>query len=227
MNTQPVEKQVKREDGLLDVVSIFDTIQGEGPFAGTPAVFIRMAGCNLSSTCRGCDTDYTSGRHMTVVKGILNAVSIHKRKLVVLTGGEPFRQEIGPLCSDLLLNGYKVQIETNGTLWNPGMPGGVHITCSPKTSQINKQVRNRVRSWKYIVEEGKIDPTDGLPTSSLGGLTPPYRPFAGVSRDSIFIQPFDSGDNTRNRANLEAAVQTCLQHGYRLSLQMHKIVNLP
>ena len=52
LNVQPPEKQVSRSDGFLDVVSVFKTIQGEGPFAGTPAIFVRTAGCNLF--CPNC-----------------------------------------------------------------------------------------------------------------------------------------------------------------------------
>jgi 7-carboxy-7-deazaguanine synthase len=52
----PVRKQELTEDGSLDVVDIFPTIQGEGPNAGRPAVFVRLWGCNL--TCSFCDTDF-------------------------------------------------------------------------------------------------------------------------------------------------------------------------
>ena len=53
-NGQPIEKVQRTFDGTLEVHSIFKTIQGEGPFCGTPAVFIRLAGCNLQ--CPWCDT---------------------------------------------------------------------------------------------------------------------------------------------------------------------------
>ena len=61
-NTQPAEKQVKSSGLILAINSIFYTIQGEGPFAGSPAVFVRLAGCNLQ--CPMCDTEYTSRQQM-------------------------------------------------------------------------------------------------------------------------------------------------------------------
>ena len=69
MNQQAPEKQQLRGDGLLAVHSIFYTIQGEGPFAGETAVFVRLAGCNLQ--CPLCDTDYTSDRRMVGPMGLV------------------------------------------------------------------------------------------------------------------------------------------------------------
>ena len=117
VNKQPAEKQ-HLTDFTVEVHSIFDTIQGEGPFAGSPAVFIRLTGCNLQ--CQFCDTEYTSVREaITPVEALNRVKAAHgdsPRGLVVLTGGEPFRQNISPLCAALLHAGYHVQIETNGTM---------------------------------------------------------------------------------------------------------------
>ena len=103
MNTQDPEPRIL--NALLQVHSIFHTIQGEGPFAGTPAVFIRLAGCNLK--CPGCDTEYTSKRKEMTVAQILDAiyeVSSITTKLVVITGGEPFRQDLTRLLNALTEN---------------------------------------------------------------------------------------------------------------------------
>ena len=70
LNTQPIEKRHHKVD--LEVHSIFYTIQGEGPFCGTPAVFIRLAGCNLQ--CPSCDTNYTSKRRTMTAEEIVNEV---------------------------------------------------------------------------------------------------------------------------------------------------------
>ena len=91
INIQPIEKYVQAENKMLDVHSIFYTIQGEGPFTGCPAVFVRLAGCNLK--CPGCDTDYTSNRTPMTAEQILNKILelASPATLVVITGGEPFR----------------------------------------------------------------------------------------------------------------------------------------
>lgn len=231
MNTQPIEKPVEGTTHL-SVVDIWDTIQGEGPFAGMPSVFVRLAGCNLQ--CPACDTDYTTGRKHIEVEALIRDIRAlagrsdiqHPRKLVVITGGEPFRQDIRPLVHGLLPRGFKVQIETNGTLYPAGLRSEAFIVCSPKTPGINPAIGRRAKAWKYVVEEGKIDPRDGLPTSALGMPRPPARPPMGVKPEDIYVSPMDAQDADRNKVNTEAAVESCLKFGYRLSLQTHKLVGL-
>lgn len=130
MNNQPITK--KSEIDGYKVVEVFDSLQGEGRFIGTPATFIRFAGCNLN--CQFCDTDYTNNATDATLEQLLKMVS---RELVVLTGGEPMLYDLKPLCDELVSIGHKVQIETNGTINIVGLPGEVHITCSPKTQKIN------------------------------------------------------------------------------------------
>lgn len=95
------------------VNEIFKTIQGESTWAGLPCTFVRLTGCNLR--CSYCDTAYAyhEGSEMTAMQ-IAEAVDAMGIKLVTLTGGEPFVQEIQCLVTLLLDKGYKVLIETNG-----------------------------------------------------------------------------------------------------------------
>ena len=149
MNTQPILKQNLLPDGALSVHSIFSSVQGEGPFVGQPAVFVRLHGCNLQ--CPLCDTNYsypcaftkpTPQTLTSTVSALCGAAT-----LVVITGGEPFRQNLTPFVNALLDQGFRVQIETNGTLFlprgngeDPGFPYyRVTIVCSPKTGKINKK----------------------------------------------------------------------------------------
>lgn len=229
LNTQPIEKQSECKDGTVEVVAIWETIQGEGPFAGEPALFIRLAGCNLQ--CPLCDTDYTSGRQKlspremaVVVKGI------RQSGLVVLTGGEPFRQSIAPAVGELLQAGFRVQIETNGTLWPADRQfsglwfhHSLTVVCSPKTPKVHAEFAHHVNAWKYVVQAGQIHPDDGLPMSVLGAPMHVARP---LNRQPVYIQPLDEGDAEKNAENMRAAADVCLKYGYRLSLQLHKIVGL-
>lgn len=222
MNNQPTEKRTDSQD--LDITEIFFTIQGDGPFSGHRAVFIRLAGCNLQ--CPACDTNYTHGRYMISVDEIIDHVN-HRAdgnvELVVITGGEPFRQDILKLCIGLRNCGYAIQIETNGTFPPPeGLPEDIKIVCSPKTTRINSRMRPRVTSFKYLIDD--YTNKDGLPYRVLGNKT---QMVARPSGDSeIYIQAADYDDIVMNRRNQATAIKSCLDHGYIFQVQIHKLIGL-
>lgn len=229
-NLQMVEKQVDRLDDRLQVVEVWKTIQGEGPYVGERAVFIRLAGCNLK--CTLCDTDYTSVRDVSLVETlILRVNTLCPNGLVVITGGEPFRQNLSSLVYELIYQNYKVQIETNGTLAPLGYLGGggtnATIVCSPKTPIIDGRVDKMVGYFKYVMEAMAVDRDDGLPTSVLGMNIRPYRPQANFPKERIFVNPVDCGEEFQNKANLAACVESCMKYGYRLGVQLHKIIGMP
>lgn len=236
MNNQPIEKRVLHDDGIIQVHSIFKTIQGEGPFCGVPCVFVRLAGCNLQ--CPACDTDYTSTRREMGPYEILAEVNELWRTdgwrpgLVVITGGEPFRQPLAHLFSVLMRNGYYVQVESNGTLqppaWDyrldPSKRFGVYIVCSPKTGKLHPDIVASACALKYVVRAGQVD-VDGLPFNALDMRHRPMRPPEGWDRP-IYIQPLDSKDDVENAAHQSEAVASCLRHGYTLQLQIHKLIGV-
>lgn len=99
----------------LKVNEIFYSIQGESSYAGLPCIFIRLAGCNL--LCSYCDTTYayTIG-HMMTIEDIILEVEEFSCPLVTITGGEPLIQKYTPaLINNLLVKGYHLLIETNGS----------------------------------------------------------------------------------------------------------------
>ena len=240
MNLQPIEKLAYRNDGLLEVHSIFNTIQGEGPFTGQNAVFVRLAGCNLA--CPKCDTDYTSERSLLHPSDIVGAVEGYDpaNKLVVITGGEPFRQDITELVLKLISAKYNVQIETNGTLpppsayfqdfcqFYPGM-GRCFIVCSPKTGNVHKSLHPLICAYKYVKSAGETmyAPNDGLPAQALDHIASPYlaRPHVGF-KGPIYIQPCDDQDEEKNSLNLKSCVTAVMEHGYTLQLQVHKLISM-
>lgn len=229
MNLQQIEGQNRHPRGILEIHSIFYTIQGEGPFSGCPAIFIRLAGCNLQ--CPGCDTDYTSERHLVGPQGLLELLTeIHPtEKLVVITGGEPFRQNLTPAVEKLLAAGYHVQLESNGTLYQPGFPyDRVTLVVSPKTAKLNKALtehRNAIHSLKYVAEAGSVSIDDGLPILALGNLVEPQvaRPPAEFS-GRVYLHGMDSKDDDKNAENQKIAVDSSLQHGYTFGIQLHKLI---
>lgn len=227
-NSQPIEKQVLDIGGSLVVHSIFDTIQGEGPFAGHAAIFIRLAGCNLQ--CPMCDTDYAVGSRQSVIGIIEELERFQRRKLIVITGGEPFRQNIAPLVRRLSQAGYQVQVETNGTLYVPGPWDDPRVTvvCSPKAGQVNGNLEKQIKALKYVLNAEAVDPNDGLPTSVLGRDSKVYRPNTKLERRPIvYVQPADEKDPQKNAANLAATLHSVSTFGYVLCLQLHKIIGVP
>lgn len=223
----PIRKQELRTDGLLWVQEVFRTIQGEGPLAGRPAVFIRLSGCNLA--CKFCDTEFESGEMVQADAVETEAWRLAhgwKRPLFVLTGGEPFRQDIRYLVRRLLQTG-DVQIETAGTLWLDNFPIEAQIVVSPKTGKLHERFPGIVRDWKYIIRAGELDPEDGLPMFSPQTGVKQRLARAIHAEQQVWVQPCDDHELMRNKENLEAAKESALKFGYRLSLQQHKILELP
>jgi organic radical activating enzyme len=237
LNQQKPESKAYYSDGSLDVIGRpWYTIQGEGPFAGRPAVFCRLAGCNLQ--CPACDTDYTSNRKRLSDYDLVTACYDASPKktaladLFVITGGEPFRQNLGPFVRELLHYGCQVQIETNGTYFPddemfPLAAGNLTIVCSPKTPQVNDRLKPWIKALKYVLDAEHVDPNDGLPLTTLGNEVGVCKPWPGFEGE-VFLQPKDEGGHPdENKDHTQAVVQSCLKYGYRCSLQMHKILGVP
>jgi organic radical activating enzyme len=236
INLQPIEK-IQRNDGTsLDIHSIFLTIQGEGPFTGQPAVFVRLAGCNLQ--CPSCDTDYTNGRREMFVEKVLEAVhhsirNLNHKPLVVITGGEPFRQNIHLFCALLVNHGFRVQIETNGTasptLFAQDSPvwSKLTIVCSPKAGRINPWILEHAACIKYVMSHDSVSEKDGLPILALNHSAAPT-----VARSDkfpphqIYLQPMDAKDPATNKLNIDACVASCQKYGYTFQLQTHKFMGV-
>lgn len=230
LNRQKAEGHTSDPKGNLDVVKVFSTIQGEGPFAGTPAIFVRLAGCNVQ--CPVCDSDYTSDRKMYTPLELFQAVIdtnawLPKIPLVVITGGEPFRQNFIPFLNTLSPSRVAaVQIETNGLLWQDSFPSTKYppfVVCSPKGPNIHAALRPYISDLKYVIAADRISIADGLPTGHLGLKSAPARPWEGF-KGITWVQPQDDQDETRNKRNYHATAFVAKRYGYRVSVQMHKIL---
>lgn len=209
---------------MYSVKEIFYTLQGEGANAGTPAVFCRFAGCNLwsgreedraTAGCRFCDTDFIGtdgeggGRYATA-EALARACRATcppsvGATLVVLTGGEPMLQVDHDLVDALHALGFRVAIETNGTL---SVLDSIDWICvSPKAGSELKQTHGDELKLVY--------PQDGLDPAQFLGLAFKHR----------FLQPMDGPER---EANTRAAIAYCKAHpDWRLSLQTHKLLGIP
>jgi 7-carboxy-7-deazaguanine synthase len=143
---------VWREDGaVLQVNEIFYSIEGEGLRVGQPTTFVRLARCNLR--CRFCDTDFDAYTEMGVDE-ICTQVQRHPARWVCLTGGEPLGQNIEILARRLRELGYRLHLETNGTLSPPAALFDLieHWTVSPKRFPVAAGFQ-RITELKYVVGE--------------------------------------------------------------------------
>lgn len=189
------------------MVEIFYSLQGEGSYAGTPAVFVRLAGCNLA--CDFCDTDY-------VLKFLASIDDVVARvreiggdcPMVVITGGEPFAQrETLALIAALRADGRRVHVESNGTIpVDAELPSDVWLTVSPK-DRLDAGMARRANEAKLIVD--RRVPREW--TEQFDAHTP------------IFLQP--EGNKPEN-VLLAVEAAKAEPNLFRLSLQTHKFIGI-
>lgn len=235
----------------------FATIQGEGPFAGRRAVFVRLAHCNLR--CTFCDTEFTKGARRVTSHDLAVEVFDTARSafgwrfdaeeplLVVLTGGEPLRQSLINLVRSLVASmRVLVQIETAGTLPLQHLEdqhADVVYVVSPKTSRLHSSVRNALHDCvprihlKYIargVVGGIWAPTQPAAAGGVPWLPAVYPGEEGyVHPSSIYVQPCEEytadgiRDDFASAVAMQRAVDIAKERGWRLSLQLHKFAGLP
>jgi 7-carboxy-7-deazaguanine synthase (Cx14CxxC type) len=206
------------------VKECFLTLQGEGMQSGSRAVFLRFAGCNLwsgrerdrdTAQCRFCDTDFVGtdgeggGKFASADELAAQVEALwgerRDQRLVVITGGEPMLQLDEALVEALHERGFRVAVETNGTL--PAAAGLDWICVSPKAG--TDVVQRRGNELKLVWPQDDIDPAE----------------LERWSFDHFLIQPMDCDER---EAAMEAAIRLAMDRPkWRLSLQAHKVVGLP
>jgi organic radical activating enzyme len=191
---------------MLQLAEIFYSVQGEGTWTGTPAVFVRLAGCNLA--CDFCDTDYSTKFFAGVDEVVARVRDAGGEcPMVVLTGGEPLAQAQTPALIDALRrDGRRVHVESNGTIFTE-LSEDVWLCVSPK-ERVDPRMAQRANEAKLIVDER-------VPEEHLAL-------FAG--KPVILLQP--EGNKPRNIA---LALEYVKAHPrrFRLSLQTHKFIGVP
>jgi 7-carboxy-7-deazaguanine synthase len=205
------------------VKEMFLTLQGEGVNAGRRAVFIRFAGCNLwsgreedraTAVCRFCDTDFVGidgagGARFADATALVDAAMGHwgagtSDRFVVLTGGEPMLQVDNALVDALHAAGFRIAIETNGTL--AVHPGIDWVCVSPKAGSV--VVQQSGDELKLVWPQPGTD-IDAIQRWQFG---------------HFLLQPLDSDARDANQAAAIAMVLARPQ--WRLSLQTHKLLGL-
>jgi 7-carboxy-7-deazaguanine synthase len=190
---------------VIALAEIFYSIQGEGTWTGTPAVFVRLAGCNLA--CDFCDTDYSIKAFSTIERIVAMVREAGGEcPMVVLTGGEPLAQnESLALVEALRADGRRVHIESNGSIFTD-LPADVWLCVSPK-ERVDPRMASRANEAKLIVDER-------VPEEHLALFAQP----------TILLQP--EGNKPANVA-LALAYAKAHPRRFRLSLQTHKFIGVP
>jgi 7-carboxy-7-deazaguanine synthase (Cx14CxxC type) len=206
------------------VKEAFLTLQGEGMQAGSRAVFLRFAGCNLwsgreadraTAQCRFCDTDFVGtdgagGGKFDSADALAAEVEAlwgngREDRLVVVTGGEPMLQLDEALVDSLHGRGFRIAAESNGTL--PAVAGLDWLCVSPKAG--TDVVQRSGDELKLVWPQAGIDPAE----------------LEGWDFGHFLVQPMDC---TEREAALEAAIALAMERPkWRLTLQAHKVVGLP
>lgn len=191
---------------MLQLTEIFYTIQGEGTWSGTPAVFVRLAGCNLA--CDFCDTEYALKFFASVPEVVARVRELGGDcPMVVLTGGEPLAQsEALALIAALRADGRRIHIESNGTIFTD-LPEDVWLCVSPK-ERVDPRMAARANEGKLIVD-ARV-PEEHVPL--FGHL------------QSVFLQP-----EGNRPGNVTLALDYAKAHParFRLCLQTHKLIGIP
>ena len=215
---------MEAQEVTYSVKEAFLTLQGEGMQAGSRAVFLRFAGCNLwsgreqdraTAQCNFCDTDFVgtdgegggkfeSADDLAVhVEGLWGQGA--ERRLVIITGGEPMLQLDDALVDALHGRGFEVAIETNGTL--PAAKGLDWICVSPKAG--TEVIQRSGNELKLVWPQSGIDPAE----------------LESWDFDNFLVQPMDCADRD---AAMKAAIALAMERPkWRLTLQAHKVVGLP
>ena len=190
---------------ILNVVEVFDSMQGEGEWMGTYCTFIRLPGCNFA--CPFCDTDFSKA------EVVLDTDTAEMQTHVVITGGEP---TIHPRIAELVLNlqgkGHEVHVETNGTHIH-AIPDKTWITCSPKREEWMKRPQH-VTDWR-----DNIDRIDELKLVVDDNFKP--EDWVGIFQFPIWLQPCDGPDLAQSRARIIEIIKQ-YPDTFKAGIQLHK-----
>ena len=218
------------------VNELFQTIQGEGVYTGVPAIFVRLQGCDVG--CAWCDTKHTwdidpskqselmlltdksteSDRWADVsAKEIVDEIKRlgYTANLIVITGGEPCMFDLRELTQVLHEFGFQMQLETSGT-YPVLVDDQTWVTLSPKINmrgkkEVLKTALVRANEIKHPVgTEKDIEQLDAL-----------LQQLKSVNDKTICLQPISQKPKAT-----ALCMKTCIERNWRLSIQMHKYLDI-
>jgi 7-carboxy-7-deazaguanine synthase len=220
---------------LYKINEIFETLQGEATYTGTPSIFVRLQGCPVG--CAWCDTKHTweidpelksdltvvvektaDSEHWSEVSVTELLACFEQRgyqaKHVVITGGEPCMYDLNPMCEALHQNGFTTQIETSGT-FEVKVPEQTWVTVSPKINmkggyKMLASAMHRANEIKHpIAMERHVKELENLLTEHQ------------VEDKLIYLQPI-----SQKAKATKLAIEVCIRKNWRLSVQLHKYLGI-
>jgi 7-carboxy-7-deazaguanine synthase len=202
---------------MLEVAEIFESLQGEGPFMGRPAAFLRLSRC-LAPFCHWCDTPQglSSGKMMTPLQ-IIEWLESFASRLVVITGGEPFLQwssGLEQLVAMLSGSGWQIQYETSGKVELPVVcPGSV--VCSPKFLdgcwRIIEANIARVEFFKFVV--GDADDF---------AVVADFIDRFSIDKRKVWLMPLGA-TRAEQIARMGSVWELCVANGLQFSPRLHTL----
>jgi len=220
---------------LYKINEIFETIQGEASYTGTPSIFVRLQGCPVG--CAWCDTKQTWEVNDTYLVSLEQTVEkkadsdlwanasaqqifelfqqrSYQAKHVVITGGEPCMYDLNPLCDMLHEHGYTTQIETSGT-FEILAPEKTWVTVSPKINmrggyEVLTSAMQRANEIKHPIAMNKhVEELEALFERT------------GTRPALVYLQPI-----SQKAKATKLAIEVCKAKNWRLSVQVHKYLGI-
>jgi 7-carboxy-7-deazaguanine synthase len=198
----------------MKIIEIFYSLQGEGPWAGRPCTFVRLAGC-VKPYCTWCDTRYAlSGGNDMTIGDILSQIKTLGCANIVITGGEPFMQkdEVILLHKALLRSNFSVQYETSG---KAGIPELKHafIVLSPKRPDkrwlIDKNDLVKADCLKFVYDSDKG-----------GRIIKRFVKDNDIDASRVYIMP--EGHTQKTQIDMMPEVfEFCLSNGFTMTPRLH------
>ena len=201
------------DETILNVSEIFYSLQGEGPRAGTPTIFIRLQGCKAKGACYAsgikCDTEFESGSEWKL-RSIVQWLEEDSNgcKEITWTGGEPLDQLTEEIIAYFKEAGYYQAVETSGL--HPAPKGLDFICVSPKVAEhvIKRNFDYTISELRYVRHKGQQIPQPK------------------IKAKHYWISPHSDGF-TINNENVKHCINLCLDNPkWKLSVQTHKLWNI-
>jgi 7-carboxy-7-deazaguanine synthase len=185
---------------------MFESIQGEGKYAGYPVLFVRLSGCNRK--CSFCDTKYHIKGEDCLIEDVVKVINNSKQEIVVWTGGEPLKQIKEVLEVIYHTKSKQHHLETNGDLIKKDMrllSWFYYVCISPKTINVCYEHKS------YSVDSNNVD-IKVVTDLKLNKELIPY---------ATMLMPLTIYNKKKDKEIEQNVWNYCVKHNIRFCLRQH------